>query len=201
MQPAADPGVPGEGRLVRGARVPESFCPICHPERGGRPVADVTVDGAPADGTKVRFKTRETARARRHRHRAAAEPRRTSGGVEAVARLAYDATRQALRQRPRRRRRARARGRRRRAGAKKATPLAVDRERRASAPIAVAPRGRAVRRRASRRQTARAEARARRASSSPARGRATPSRSSRGAGAAPACVARPSDGEPPAATR
>src|SRR5829696_3288100 len=36
---------------------PESVCPLCHPERGGKPVADVSSDGAPPDGTKVRFKT------------------------------------------------------------------------------------------------------------------------------------------------
>ena len=41
---------------------PESFCPICNPERGGRPAADVKDDGAPADGTKIRFKTRDTLR-------------------------------------------------------------------------------------------------------------------------------------------
>ena len=41
---------------------PESVCPTCHPERGGRPVNDVTMDGAPVNGTVVRFKTMETAR-------------------------------------------------------------------------------------------------------------------------------------------
>ena len=44
---------------------PESFCPLCHPDLGGRPavdVSDVSTDGAPADGTRIRFKTLETAR-------------------------------------------------------------------------------------------------------------------------------------------
>lgn len=38
---------------------PMSFCPIHHPERAGRPAADVKADGAPPHGTKVRFKTKE----------------------------------------------------------------------------------------------------------------------------------------------
>lgn len=41
---------------------PESVCPKCHPERGGKPAVDVASDGAPADGTKVRLKTPDTAR-------------------------------------------------------------------------------------------------------------------------------------------
>ncbi|MDZ4804930.1 MAG: efflux RND transporter periplasmic adaptor subunit [Candidatus Eisenbacteria bacterium] len=41
---------------------PESICPVCHPERAGKPTADVSTDEAPADGTRIRFKTLETAR-------------------------------------------------------------------------------------------------------------------------------------------
>lgn len=41
---------------------PESVCPVCHPERGGRPAVDVTGDDAPADGTKVTLKGKDTAR-------------------------------------------------------------------------------------------------------------------------------------------
>ncbi|TPW17375.1 MAG: cobalt-zinc-cadmium resistance protein CzcB [bacterium] len=41
---------------------PESICPICHPERGGKPAVDVSTDEAPANGTRIRFKTLETAR-------------------------------------------------------------------------------------------------------------------------------------------
>jgi len=41
---------------------PESICPICHPDRGGKPATDVSTDEAPANGTRIRFKTLETAR-------------------------------------------------------------------------------------------------------------------------------------------
>ncbi len=41
---------------------PESVCPICHPERGGKPAVDVAGDDAPADGTKVVLKGKDTAR-------------------------------------------------------------------------------------------------------------------------------------------
>ena len=41
---------------------PMSVCPVHFPERGGRPAGDVAVDEAPADGTKIRFKSLETAR-------------------------------------------------------------------------------------------------------------------------------------------
>ena len=74
---------------------PMSFCPIHHPERGGRPVADVSSDGAPADGLKVRFKTRATAEIAGLTI-ARAELAADEGGLEAVARLTWDATRQAL---------------------------------------------------------------------------------------------------------
>jgi membrane fusion protein, heavy metal efflux system len=70
---------------------PESFCPLCHPERGGKPPADVSEDGAPADGTKIRFKNKQV-------HRLAgletvkAVERPGGGGVVTMARIAYDAT-------------------------------------------------------------------------------------------------------------
>lgn len=38
---------------------PESFCPLCHPERGGRPATDVATDDAPANGLRVKLKSRE----------------------------------------------------------------------------------------------------------------------------------------------
>lgn len=41
---------------------PESVCPVCRPESGGKPALDVAADGAPADGTKIRLKTDDTAR-------------------------------------------------------------------------------------------------------------------------------------------
>jgi cobalt-zinc-cadmium efflux system membrane fusion protein len=75
---------------------PESICPICHPERGGRPAAaDVSTDDGPADGTKIRFKTRETAR-RAGLETAPVEARSTTPTVEAPARIVHDATRVAV---------------------------------------------------------------------------------------------------------
>jgi cobalt-zinc-cadmium efflux system membrane fusion protein len=41
---------------------PMSVCPVHFPERGGRPAGDVAIDEAPADGTKILFKSLETAR-------------------------------------------------------------------------------------------------------------------------------------------
>lgn len=69
---------------------PESFCPICHPERGGRPAANVSPDEGPADGTKVMFKTRETARLAGLRTVAATEGKGGSH-VLVTARIVYDA--------------------------------------------------------------------------------------------------------------
>jgi len=75
---------------------PESFCPICRPEREGRPVAaDVSVDGSPADGTKIRFKTRETAALTGIETVEVVEESWT-GGTDAVVHLDWDATRVAL---------------------------------------------------------------------------------------------------------
>lgn len=36
---------------------PESFCPVCHPERGGRPSADVATDDAPPNGMRVKLQS------------------------------------------------------------------------------------------------------------------------------------------------
>jgi cobalt-zinc-cadmium efflux system membrane fusion protein len=73
--------------------LPESFCPICHPETGGRPKLAVTgADEAPADGTKIRFKTKETARLAGI-ETVTAMQRTESGDIDAVARIVYDATR------------------------------------------------------------------------------------------------------------
>lgn len=41
---------------------PMSVCPIHFPERGGRPAATIAIDEAPASGTKIRFRSLETAR-------------------------------------------------------------------------------------------------------------------------------------------
>ena len=73
---------------------PMSFCPIHHPERAGRPAADVKSDGAPPNGTKVRFKTKEAA-AQAGIATAMAEERPGGARLEAIATIAYDATRRA----------------------------------------------------------------------------------------------------------
>jgi cobalt-zinc-cadmium efflux system membrane fusion protein len=75
--------------------LPMSFCPIHHPEKGGRPAADVSRDEAPADGTKVRFKSPEIA-ARAGIVVAKAEARADEGGLAALATISWDATRVAL---------------------------------------------------------------------------------------------------------
>lgn len=75
--------------------MPETFCPICHPDAHGRPPAETDVasdDGAPAEGTKVRLRSADAER------RAGIEtaPVRGAGGsrvIEAPARIVYDATR------------------------------------------------------------------------------------------------------------
>ncbi len=77
---------------------PESFCPICHPEMGGRPAAmlsEAPADGAPADGTKVRFKTREAARLAGIQTVLAVEAEREET-ITTVARVVFDAAKVAL---------------------------------------------------------------------------------------------------------
>jgi len=73
---------------------PESVCPICHPERGGKPGAAVSREEAPADGTKVRFKSRDTARLAGITT-AAAEARPGGARLTVLATIEYDATRRA----------------------------------------------------------------------------------------------------------
>lgn len=70
---------------------PESFCPIHHPELGGKPLADVAGDGAPADGTKVRFRTKEAA-SLAGIEVVPAETRVGGARLTAVATIVYDAT-------------------------------------------------------------------------------------------------------------
>jgi cobalt-zinc-cadmium efflux system membrane fusion protein len=71
---------------------PESVCPKCHPERGGKPAVDVASDGAPADGTKVRLKTGDTARLAGIETVRAVPGRRVSG-IVAPAVITYDPSR------------------------------------------------------------------------------------------------------------
>lgn len=80
---------------------PESVCPLCHPERGGRPEGDVSLkptdlkrpdDSGPADGTKVRLKSKNAGRIAGIES-AAAETRNVGDGITVVARVVYDARR------------------------------------------------------------------------------------------------------------
>ena len=73
---------------------PESFCPICHPERGGQPAVDVTSDGVPAEGTKVRLKSADDARIAGIQT-VAAVARPGGARLSAAATLVFDATRRA----------------------------------------------------------------------------------------------------------
>jgi len=71
---------------------PMSVCPIHHPERHGRPAGKIEVDAAPPDGTKVRLKTPDIARAA-GLQTVKAEQRAGGPRLEALASLSYDATR------------------------------------------------------------------------------------------------------------
>ncbi len=72
---------------------PESFCPTCNPDAGGRPVLPLTgADGAPADGTVVRFRTRAAAD-QAGLETAPAQASDWVSGTEVVARITWDATR------------------------------------------------------------------------------------------------------------
>ena len=70
---------------------PMSVCPVHHPERGGRPAVEVAVDEAPASGTKIRFKTLETAREAGLEVVPAVEGPNTAG-VAATATIVADAS-------------------------------------------------------------------------------------------------------------
>jgi len=74
---------------------PESVCPLCHPERGGKPAVHVAADDAPADGTRIHFKSKRTA-AVVGIETIEAALRPNEAALVAPARVAYDATRLAL---------------------------------------------------------------------------------------------------------
>lgn len=93
--PALEAVFQAKGDWCREHGFPMSFCPIHHPERGGRPLNAVRSDGAPPDGLKIRFKTRDTAKMA-GLEVAPARRSQDAGGVEAVARLTWDGTRHAL---------------------------------------------------------------------------------------------------------
>ncbi|WP_433933208.1 efflux RND transporter periplasmic adaptor subunit [Sorangium cellulosum] len=88
--PKLAPIFQAKGDWCKEHELPESICPICHPERGGKPAADVASDGAPADGTKVKFKTKDTARLAGILTEKAVE-RQGGGGIPVTARIVYDA--------------------------------------------------------------------------------------------------------------
>ncbi|WP_438002157.1 efflux RND transporter periplasmic adaptor subunit [Sorangium sp. So ce185] len=88
--PKLAPVFQAKGDWCEEHELPESICPICHPERGGKPAADVASDGAPADGTKIRFKTKDTARLAGILTAKAVE-RQGGGGIPVTARIVYDA--------------------------------------------------------------------------------------------------------------
>ncbi|MBI2894370.1 MAG: efflux RND transporter periplasmic adaptor subunit [Deltaproteobacteria bacterium] len=93
--PALIPVFRAKGDFCEEHGLPLSICPVHHPERHGRPAGEVTTDDGPAEGTKVRFKTAETARLAGIRTvEAAVGPVETT--VSAPARIVYDATKLAL---------------------------------------------------------------------------------------------------------
>jgi len=93
--PALIPVFQAKGDWCAEHGFPESICPIHHPERGGKPAGDVSADPAPADGTRIRFKTLETARQAGLETVAAVE-RPNAFGISAVGRITYDAARVAV---------------------------------------------------------------------------------------------------------
>ncbi len=75
---------------------PESFCPICAPEERGRPPVQPTgTDGAPPDGTLVRFRGPEVEE-QAGLETVEAEAHDWVEGIEAVARIRWDTTRSAV---------------------------------------------------------------------------------------------------------
>ncbi|MDX2054023.1 MAG: efflux RND transporter periplasmic adaptor subunit, partial [Polyangiaceae bacterium] len=74
---------------------PKSICPICHPERAGKPEIDVTTDGAPADGTRIRLQGKGTPTTVGIETVAAAL-RPSGAAISAPVRIVYDATKLAL---------------------------------------------------------------------------------------------------------
>lgn len=71
---------------------PESVCPVCRPESGGKPALDVAGDGAPADGTRIRLRTEDTARLAGIETVKALEGKATTE-IVAPATIVHDATR------------------------------------------------------------------------------------------------------------
>lgn len=59
--PALIPVFQAKGDWCAEHGFPESACPICHPEKGGRPVADLSAPAGPRSGTRITFKSLESA--------------------------------------------------------------------------------------------------------------------------------------------
>lgn len=74
--------------------LPESLCPLCHPERGGRPRVEVTGPEAPPDGIEVRLASTIVAPAIGLAV-TAARPAKAELEIAALARVVYDPSRQA----------------------------------------------------------------------------------------------------------
>jgi len=91
--PSLSPVFQAKGDWCAEHGFPESFCPVCAPEQGGRPAVQPSgADGAPADGTVVRFRTRAAAD-QAGLEVALAEETDWVEGTEMVARITWDATR------------------------------------------------------------------------------------------------------------
>ena len=94
--PALAPVFQAKGDWCAEHELPESVCPICHPERGGRPAMDVgdAESEAPPDGTRIKFKSAETAKLSGIATVAAGEGA-AEAGLAVVGRIVPDATRMA----------------------------------------------------------------------------------------------------------
>jgi cobalt-zinc-cadmium efflux system membrane fusion protein len=90
--PSLSAGFKARGDWCEEHGFPESLCPLCHPELANRPGQAASGDDAPADGTKVVFKTLETARLAGLRTVEAAGGRAGSTLV-VTAKIVYDASR------------------------------------------------------------------------------------------------------------
>lgn len=71
---------------------PESVCPVCHPERGGRPAQEVEENEGPADGMRVRLASPAIAERAGIAVVRVPEPS-SEASIDATARVAYDPAR------------------------------------------------------------------------------------------------------------
>ncbi len=96
--PALIPVFRAKGNYCEEHGFPESACPICHPEKKGQLIVEATKkeeeSEAPADGTKIRFKTKDTARMAGLKIAQAGEHPQNAL-LSTTATIVYDATRYA----------------------------------------------------------------------------------------------------------